>query len=281
MRSDFYSQIYHTRGSSIMIPMEKPFKPKRPFPKGIGFTLVELLVVIAIIGLLIAILVPTLRAARRSAMKTLCLSNLKQWGVVLDIYTSENDEHFFRGMMDGWWNDWIEILKPLYGDRGPLTFCPFAKKTGPTGPFSAWIDEEGDSGSYGLNAWVCDADPGGIFDEERYWRTTQTGNTNNIPVFLDCMGIASWPDASSIPPEYNGQGITNPSPDETMKPFCIDRHGNAMTNCLFMDWSVREVGLKELWRLNWHKGFDMNGPWTKYHIPPPQWPDWMKPFKDY
>jgi len=43
---------------------------------------------------------------------------------------------------------------------------------------------------------------------------------------------------------------------------CINRH-DAAINGVFLDFSIREIGLKELWKLRWHRSFDINGPWTK------------------
>jgi prepilin-type N-terminal cleavage/methylation domain-containing protein/prepilin-type processing-associated H-X9-DG protein len=77
----------------------------RPHTKQ-GFTLIELLVVISIIALLIAILLPALQAARDSARQVSCLSNLRQIGIALAAYETENDEVMppIGGNPDPSWN---------------------------------------------------------------------------------------------------------------------------------------------------------------------------------
>ncbi len=59
--------------------------------RGSAFTLIELLVVIAIIAILAAILFPVFAAAKESAKKTACLSNLRQAGLGIMMYLSESD----------------------------------------------------------------------------------------------------------------------------------------------------------------------------------------------
>src|SRR5690348_7376997 len=73
-----------------------------------AFTLVELLVVIGIIAVLIAIMLPALSRARQAAMSTSCQNQVRQMGMLLQMYTNTNKQY----MPHPGWGGWFPLEPP-------------------------------------------------------------------------------------------------------------------------------------------------------------------------
>ena len=261
-----------------------------------AFTLVELLVVIAIIALLMAILMPALAKVKKQAKAVACMSNLGQWGRIFVMYTDAHDGYFMGGYTTDPSEHWTASLRSYYIEPGGITCCPSAakepKETKLSGstfePWGLLTDyngyKYGDYGSYGINTtiWNRPAEDAGIAtydDISYYWRRTDVSEAGRIPVFLDSLWTCAYPWHTDEPPEYDGVPWAPSGGGGTggnMGIFCLNRH-DGFVNCLFMDWSVRKVGLKQLWKLKWSRGFDT-------HYPEPDWTvgtGWMAKLKDF
>jgi prepilin-type processing-associated H-X9-DG protein len=147
--------------------------------------------------------------------------------------------------------------------------------------FTAWkiiVSPPTFRGSYGLNQWLFQG-----FHQSKSTSPTllRSGldvlslhGRADIPVLLDAVVPCAAPLDTSGPAGSDGS-------NSSMASFVTNRHGE-FTNGLFLDWSVRKVGLKELWTLYWYGEFNRAGRWTKAgRVKPEAWPEWMRGFKDY
>ena len=300
--------MYKRRGFT---PLEVRTKDGHPPLLGLflrGFTLIELLVVIAIIALLMSILMPALNKAKEQAKAIVCPTRLHQWAVAWHMFLDDNEGRLATGGLD-----WIGPLWPYHKDE-KLLVCPSAVK-----PKSAL--EPGDSQSGRKDsAWALWYDYGDIDWEEvpppgkhyvggyglNFWFTNDTGNVRGdefggkakpwglapgsllaakgayqVPMLLDCAHGGDCPLPKDTPPEYDGQiYFSQPMNVNEIRSFCINRH-NEHVNGAFLDFSVRKVGLKELWTLEWHRFWEEE---IRVEGLPTEWDDpdhWMYDMKDY
>ena len=264
-------------------------------------TKADAVVSVLILLVLLASLGAVGSSGRRRAKETVCLANLRHWGTVFQGLAQENDGRFFTPFHAyGYW--WPMQLEPELQDwkKNRTWLCPEADEPSydelgsakGSGPFYAWgiykdpmTVENGICGSYGINGYVIPT-PANRFEAGVYeggvstdngWLTPNVSDTDKIPLFIDALRFDLWPLESHAPAASEFAAWSS----NHMARCAINRHNGAV-NSLFLDFSARKVGLKELWTLKWHRSFNTAGPWTSAGgVQPDDWPEWMRDFKDY
>jgi len=119
----------------------------------------------------------------------------------------------------------------------------------------------GMAGSYGINDWV--GSMRGVTKNKikslghLYYQSPLDKGSGSAPLFLGAKWLGGKP-----------MDIDGPSPREdeiisgnAMTRYTVNRH-NGNINAVFVDFSVRDVGVRELWTLKWHKEFNTANEWT-------------------
>jgi len=273
-----------------------------------GFTLIELLVVIAIIALLMSILMPALSRVKEQGKMISCMGNLKQWNLVAAMFTETNDGHFWDSDpgTPGYWfvrymDEEVKDWKANETWMCPSATSPVRDEHGNEPPslniFNAWgiftgndLGPNGVAGSYGINGYclIPRGNPGqappatyesGVSTSQG-WKSPGERGSSDAPWFVEALRFDLWPSESN-PPAQNEFSAWVGGSANNMARTAINRH-RGFLNAAFLDWSVRKVGVKEVWSLKWHKSYNVNGPWTKTGgAIGSDWPEWMDQFKEF
>jgi prepilin-type N-terminal cleavage/methylation domain-containing protein len=132
-----------------------------------GFTLIELLVVIAVIVVLAALLLPALASAKRKGQQTVCISNLGQIGLYIEIYLNDQnrfpDRRDLKVSLPGGYHPWSDAIWP------------------PSDPRSGFLPQAFDCANAPGTIWACPASPDSLAGTaiESY---QATANDTNAPI---------------------------------------------------------------------------------------------------
>lgn len=227
-----------------------------------AFTLIELLTVIAIIGILAAIIIPTVGKVRETALKSTCSSNLRQLGLAVQLFVNDHRSYPSEKNALGSGKQWPELLSDYIpseqglihgGSRSgnSITICPIRPRQ-----FSGAQGAKTQA-SYGINAY--------IFGSTKIDREVRPEEVE-MPSRTILMSCGTWSDA-------NGWSYLVIDDDGLVPGTIVDtsswqnspgEHGNGAANILYGDGHIswfantkdlrepkyRDAGPDNLWKPN-------------------------------
>ena len=149
-----------------------------------GFTLVELLVVISIIGILIALLLPAVQAAREAARRGQCQNNLKQYGLALHNYHATHGMFPMGSVPNRWWTAQSMLLPYLEG--GTIYKLVNYSYNGDCFQAANAQPPAQDPGNYILAVDKCPDDP----NANKIWHTNPGFGYHGCTEYLGVMGTS-------------------------------------------------------------------------------------------
>lgn len=189
-----------------------------------AFTLTELLTVIAIIGILVAIIIPIIGKVRSNARASQCVSNLRQIGVAMLVYASENKNQYPAAVRHGG-RSWDMELKD-YGVTKDVLHC--AVDEAERSPFNNGTASE--PRSYGMNDRLASGgyNPTGYIHSARIEAPPQTIALSEWHV----SGNRAWVSGNAVLTDFIGG-------DTARGNFTV--HGEVSGNALFFDGHVETL----------------------------------------
>ena len=222
-----------------------------------AFTLVELLVVIAIIGVLVALLLPAVQAARASARRAHCASNMRQIGLAIHQYADVHRGRFPEIAHEHKRTEsWIFSLAPHLESVDEIRLCPEDIRRVEK---DAGTDEKGKARelretSYAMNGYLREPDIGPHGPEpgfvDKLYNLLETHRT--YVAFEAGDTVAATFDHVESPDWFSGFNLKRNTPptsavwNAVKKEVAVDRHHGGVANYLFADGHVEPIAAQQI-----------------------------------